>query len=68
VAKNVEWHRAMSTAMRRSAAERECPGCGRHGALVEVVTPIVRGQVCRWARDSDRRLCDWDGAWITRAV
>jgi len=61
---------AVSEGLRRSAEARKCPGCGRHAALVEVVTyvafgPVVevdrRGLVCRWARDSDGRLCSWPG-------
>lgn len=59
---------AVSEGLRRSAEARKCPECGRHGALVEQVEYIAigdrvevdrRGYVCRWARDSDGRLCSW---------
>jgi hypothetical protein len=66
---------AVSEGLRRSAEARKCPECGRHGALVEVteyaefvfgVVPYRHGTVCRWARDSDGRLCSWPGAWGAR--
>jgi hypothetical protein len=57
---------AVSEGLRRSARERDCPECGRGAALVEVVEPERRGLVCRWARDSDGRLCSWKGAFIPR--
>jgi hypothetical protein len=59
---------AVGQGLRRSAAERRCPECGRHGALTEMWKvadgKAMRGQVCRWARDSDGRLCAWPGAFI----
>ena len=58
----------VSAGVSRSAAERKCPQCGRHGALVEHWKAedgkAMRGQVCRWARDSGGRLCSWPGAFI----
>ena len=64
--KDTNWRRTMSAAMRRSAAARACPACGRHGALVQAEPEWVRdgiirvGEVCRWARDSAGRLCTYD--------
>ena len=58
----------VSRGLRDSAAERKCPECGRHGALVEEWKveggKAMRGQVCRWARDSGGRLCSWEGEFI----
>lgn len=45
----------------RSARERQCPACGRNGALSEVREENRRGVICRWARDSGGRLCSWPG-------
>lgn len=56
----------ISLGVSRSAEARRCPECGRHGALVEVVEPERRGVVCRWARDSDGRLCSYPGEFFTR--
>ncbi len=58
----------VAAGLRRSAKERECPECGRGAALVEVFEPERRGLVCRWARESNGRLCSWPGAFIVRKV
>jgi hypothetical protein len=58
-----EFGMRVSEGLRRSAEDRKCPECGRHGALVEADVEWVRddiirvGVICRWARDSDGRLC-----------
>lgn len=57
---------AVSEGLRRSARARRCPACGRNGALVEQIEPTRRGEVCRWARDSDNRLCSYPGAFVAR--
>ncbi len=48
--------------LRRSAAERKCPECSRHGALVDASDQNRYGSVCRWAP----RLCSWPGAFVSR--
>ena len=58
-----EFGMRVSEGLRRSAEDRKCPECGRTGALVEADVEWVRddiirvGVICRWARDSDGRLC-----------
>ena len=66
--KDIEWNRRLSVAMRLSAETRKCPECGRHGAVVEVVTVTHRGELCRWARDYGDRLCSWPGVLIKRTI
>lgn len=40
---------ATSKAMKRSAAHRQCPSCGRKAALVKVMQDgFVEAKVCRW--------------------
>lgn len=46
-----------------SAEARRCPECGRGAALVEVVEPDRRGEICRWTREN---LCTYPGVFITR--
>lgn len=43
------------TSMRRSAANRQCPKCGRKSALVRMPGQDIIS-ACRWA---DRGLCDY---------
>jgi hypothetical protein len=67
-----DFGRRVSEGVSRSAAERKCPECGRHGALVEHWKAedgkVMRGSWCRWARDSNGRLCSWPGAFIVSTV
>lgn len=37
-----------STAMRNSAAKRQCPGCGRKSATSRVDDGFYRWTQCRW--------------------
>lgn len=53
--------------LERSATARQCPTCGRRGALVSVITPEIRGVMCWWARDYGDRLCTYPGEFFTRA-
>jgi hypothetical protein len=71
-----EFGEKVSRGMRESARKRKCPECGRHAALVLVsegleypggAIEITRiGVVCRWARDSNGRLCSWPGEFRER--
>lgn len=57
------WRMALREGMRRSAEHRKCEQCGRRAALVTRYEPGRVGYVCRWAYDSDGRLCSWPGVW-----
>jgi hypothetical protein len=72
-----DFGRRVSQGVSRSAAERKCPECGRHGALVSAEPAqdpedrpgfIQVGIVCRWARDSNGRLCANPGEFRTRRL
>jgi len=60
-----EFGRRVSEGLSHSAEDRQCPECRRHGALVGADVEWVRddiirvGVICRWARDSNGRLCDY---------
>ena len=44
---NSEFGMRVSEGLRRSAADRKCPECGRHGALVEAEAKWVRDDIIR---------------------